>query len=145
MQRVAAIIDSMTTRERRDHTIAKRTPQEAGSRRGSGTTVQEVNAPPSSISRPQDDESAFRRAVRNGPESGNLLGGDKPRGAIETDPRWPTQTPFYRIVCRRFPECQEMAGTARFSKATYDPLKTPAAVHESRTASWLAEQGRNRR
>ena len=42
MKRVAAIIDSMTTRERRDHTVIN------GSRkkriaRGSGTSVQEVN------------------------------------------------------------------------------------------------------
>jgi signal recognition particle subunit SRP54 len=42
MKRVAAMIDSMTTRERRDHTLIN------GSRkkriaRGSGTSVQEVN------------------------------------------------------------------------------------------------------
>jgi signal recognition particle subunit SRP54 len=74
MQRVAAIIDSMTTRERRDHTLLN------GSRKkriakGSGTTVQEVNRLLKQYLEARKMMKALSgRAVRKWSGSGNLLG-----------------------------------------------------------------------
>jgi signal recognition particle subunit SRP54 len=74
MQRVAAIIDSMTVRERRDHTLLN------GSRKkriakGSGTTVQEVNRLLKQYLEARKMMKALSgRAVRKWSGSGNLLG-----------------------------------------------------------------------